>query len=1094
MAQIPGEAGWLGRFRKGIRGAVDRWLGRVNQEIQTQWTTNPYVVPSVDLLPTVEDFTRDLNTVVEPLAGEAFSASYQAAHPQPAPGGLASLGEEAQRALYLNTVHDRLSAARWPQNTFETIRGTLTQAAAEDWGLEKTKQAIAKLVDPATSQAWIEMVAVTELHGAYSAGLYASAQDQQNERPDRKIRLEWLATHDDRTRPAHRAADGQTTSIGVPFVVGGEPLRFPGDPYASPGNTINCRCSMAVKAVSPVTASGVVRMADTSLPWAPRDTAWDGGAAESAALKWADGNPAKMKQVYLVGPLPGANPATAAAYKFPVVDVSTGSPRLVFRAIAQAAARLGRANLTPAQTTSVKRQIATLYAKADKALGKASAPITNPLTAALHPLYTALTAAAHFADTSVPGEWEGPLAPLGKPSADGRILEPPPDGQLRYRDLPLPIEFQDMTAPGHDGAVAVGVIDGLEIRDGIVWGHGRWDLEDPRAFNIARKVAKGFLGWISLDIDDAAVEGQPDGNESFQDWRITGATLVTQPAFASGAKITARTEGASAMSTPPALGTATSAPSGNPGFNPAVGPADEVPDNDADDLPVAPTGTAWNEATAAKNVADYLTANPGVTAGEAYLDQDGKTLPVADVVGGQLMLIPAAVTAQQKKILSSGGDPARLGIKPEQLADILEQLADALDKVNGDTDSDDDQTQDDDAPGWDGGDSMMELVASGALATRAPLSAFANPQLCGETPVTVTEDRRVYGHVATWRQHDGTPTCHTGSPSGQCITVPHSRTDYSYFHLGSYMTAEGKEISVGTLTADTDHAVDEMNYVNTASHYANTGKAVAVVRVGEDQFGIWFAGTLLDTATEGQITTLRRAPLSGDWRTIGGNLEMVAALAVNTPGFVVPRARITDGKVFSLTAAGALMPDSDDAWMDELSDRVAAKMDHLTQTRADATRRTARSAALATRAHDLAQSLRIARAAQLAARARTPRTPAKASASSAGDDDTHAGEFYRWAVLQGWGNELDSEFNWVQDVGGLPPVIKKVSDHLVTKGMDRSRAIATAVNVVKRWCASPDGLNFPGMQKVTGVTRAKGCAAVADWEAKKARAHADNKS
>lgn len=75
-------------------------------------------------------------------------------------------------------------------------------------------------------------------------------------------------------------------------------------------------------------------------------------------------------------------------------------------------------------------------------------------------------------------------------------------------------------------------------------------------------------------------------------------------------------------------------------------------------------------------------------------------------------------------------------------------------------------------------------------------------------------------------------------------------------------------------------------------------------------------------------------------------------------------------------------------------------------------------------------------------------------------------------------------------MGGLPSFIKRIVKHLSAKGMDKSRAIATAVNVVKKMCASGD-TNWKGVQHVNAGSRAEACAAVADWERKKAQAHAD---
>ena len=81
--------------------------------------------------------------------------------------------------------------------------------------------------------------------------------------------------------------------------------------------------------------------------------------------------------------------------------------------------------------------------------------------------------------------------------------------------------------------------------------------------------------------------------------------------------------------------------------------------------------------------------------------------------------------------------------------------------------------------------------------------------------------------------------------------------------------------------------------------------------------------------------------------------------------------------------------------------------------------------------------------------------------------------------------------NWVDKVGGLPDYIDRIAVHLVGKGMDRSRAIATAVNAAKKMCAEGD-LNFPGHQDVNPGSRAEACAAVAEWEAKKAQAGGKN--
>lgn len=204
------------------------------------------------------------------------------------------------------------------------------------------------------------------------------------------------------------------------------------------------------------------------------------------------------------------------------------------------------------------------------------------------------------------------------------------------------------------------------------------------------------------------------------------------------------------------------------------------------------------------------------------------------------------------------------------------------------------------------------LVASGAKRSLAapiapPKAWFENPRLNGPTPLTVDKDGRVYGHLATW------DVCHLAMPNGanECVMAPRSTTGYSMFHLGVVETAEGTHVPVGRITMKTTHAGDNWNARKAIAHYENTGLAVADVSAGEDSYGIWIAGALRPDATPEQVRALRASPLSGDWRRHpNGNLELVMGLAVNMPGFPVPRPKglVASGALQSLVAAGMVAP------------------------------------------------------------------------------------------------------------------------------------------------------------------------------------------
>lgn len=165
-----------------------------------------------------------------------------------------------------------------------------------------------------------------------------------------------------------------------------------------------------------------------------------------------------------------------------------------------------------------------------------------------------------------------------------------------------------------------------------------------------------------------------------------------------------------------------------------------------------------------------------------------------------------------------------------------------------------------------------------------PLDWFMKPDLDRLTPLTVSDTGRVFGHIAGWE------SCHVGLPG--CVTPPPSYSNYSYFLQSSQPLADGTEIPVGTLVAGPRHADAQLAFHAATQHYDDPSAAVARVTAGEDEFGIWVAGWLLPTATETARQTFMTSPVSGDWRRVGGNLELIAVCSVNSAGFPIPKARV----------------------------------------------------------------------------------------------------------------------------------------------------------------------------------------------------------
>jgi hypothetical protein len=116
------------------------------------------------------------------------------------------------------------------------------------------------------------------------------------------------------------------------------------------------------------------------------------------------------------------------------------------------------------------------------------------------------------------------------------------------------------------------------------------------------------------------------------------------------------------------------------------------------------------------------------------------------------------------------------------------------------------------------------IVASGLIAGAIPVVPptdwFEKPSLKKATPLTVTDDGRVFGHIAAWHVD------HIGMSFG--TKPPRSRSNYAYFHTGVVRTETGKDVPVGQLTLAGGHAPLEADAEAAAGDVAAAGAASAL--------------------------------------------------------------------------------------------------------------------------------------------------------------------------------------------------------------------------------------------------------------------------
>jgi hypothetical protein len=145
---------------------------------------------------------------------------------------------------YLTEVRNRL--VRVPDEVYDLVAGQIAQGANLGESIPKLRDRVDNVLSTTASERWPNraiVVARTETIGALNAGRTEAFAAVAEADPDTEYERIWIATDDRRTRPTHDAADGQRVPLGSPFIVGGFPLAFPGDPSGPPQEIIQCRCT-----------------------------------------------------------------------------------------------------------------------------------------------------------------------------------------------------------------------------------------------------------------------------------------------------------------------------------------------------------------------------------------------------------------------------------------------------------------------------------------------------------------------------------------------------------------------------------------------------------------------------------------------------------------------------------------------------------------------------------------------------------------------------------------------------------------------------------------------------------------------------------
>jgi hypothetical protein len=517
--------------------------------------------------------------------------------------------------------------------------------------------------------------------------------------------------------------------------------------------------------------------------------------------------------------------------------------------------------------------------------------------------------------------FNGLFEPWEVPTGDRRVFKA---AGLRNRGLPIPLMMRTSSG-GHEGAETIGWIDKIVNGPGGRWYSGK--LADPEIVPLVKKAVYFIKNKVirpSVDLDRSFTVEPRDHSDGkkiayFTDGNVIGATLVPMPAFDEvNMKLTETVEI-------------------EPDEEQLVLVASIMTEFATtaawDSLPIAPREYKFDADDAVKRIAAWAGVGTNKPDTEKYasmflwrggnqtgttLAQEDFRLPLGDIgQDGQAYLVYHAIYAAAALLSGGhGGLPNIPDSDKQHIMGVINQIYPKMAQHFNDPNMK--------SPFMEGRPQQMSAESENlterveeqsekfgvdvmednpdptdyagttfATATAPSASDFANPSLKRATPLTVVGNR-VFGHLGKWGE------CHLGI-GDKCVMLPHSQTDYTLFKTGSIQLDDGSTVRVGKITVGTGHAHPKFGIVPSREHYDNSGWCAAVVNVGEDQFGVWVSGVLVD---ESKKAELMRSPLSGDWRRYNGNLELVAALAVNSPGF--PVFAQEEGEEFSLVAAGSI--------------------------------------------------------------------------------------------------------------------------------------------------------------------------------------------
>lgn len=467
----------------------------------------------------------------------------------------------------------------------------------------------------------------------------------------------------------------------------------------------------------------------------------------------------------------------------------------------------------------------------------------------------------------------GVLAPEEIPTGDKRGFAA---GSVTARPYRLPFRWAEIDyQEGHKGAFAIGSVDRLMRKDGVIHYQGLlMPCDKTEQFVDLLEFFGGRYG-VSVDGMGASLDksrSETEGMLWFEAVQAAGLTACDIPAFQDAYV--------------------------------ALGPHPDMPQEDEEvealaasgDLVTFRRGKGWvTNPKETKRLHDYWTKKGQPGYAKIAWGTPGDFRRAKALIGEKIAKNSPEKMRFLNQIIAQwhfdalGYWPGELG-KPGNAPDTPENRRRAARHAKGV------KASEDEGVSWE-----TVLTSSAGERVLPPADYFTEHPETGALTVEEPDAdgiRRVHGYAAEWG------VCHIGY-QGRCVEPPEDPTgEFTEFHLGRTKTTDGY-LSTGLLTYNIPHRDAQTILSESAeqAHFDNLRNAWAAVRLGQNDRGIWFSGVVLPGVPEDDLVKIEAAgQVSGEWKY--GALR--GLLTVNIPGFPVMRSSAAydeDGNVVALAAS-----------------------------------------------------------------------------------------------------------------------------------------------------------------------------------------------